>query len=434
MSTTTTSSENLDRSSDLAGAPGHGAASPSPPPSSPVAVPFGRLLGYFLRLGTLGWGGPIAVIGYMQRDLVETRGWIDEQDFLDGVALGQTMPGPLAAQVAMWVGYLKRGSAGALAVAAAFIAPSFLMVFAVAAAYVHYSGLSAVRSVFHGISPVVVGIMAVTAYKLLKITDRRDLRAWAISAVVFVVTVVTGSEPVSLIVAAGVLMILLDARPGPGWWRRLPARRRGIPARIPARTPPRLPSLAAPLLSLGPVATGGKLVSLGLFFLKAGAVTFGFGLAIVPVMRDGVVIHNHWLTVPQFVDAVGIGLATPGPAVISATFIGYLVAGPVGAMVATVAVFTPIYLGVVVPGRWFVRYRHNPQVRAFVVGATAAAAGALAGVVVGLPTEFNLHTVGQEVGLAVMALTTIALLWRFRKLNELYLVLAGALFGLVALH
>jgi len=111
------------------------------------------LLRYFLRLGTLGFGGPIAVVGYMQRDLVEQRGWITKQDFLDGVALGQTMPGPLAAQVAMWVGYLKRGALGAAATALAFIAPSFLMVTAVAAVYVHYSGLTIVQSLFYGIAP-----------------------------------------------------------------------------------------------------------------------------------------------------------------------------------------------------------------------------------------------------------------------------------------
>src|SRR5258707_9445554 len=146
-----------------------------------IAVPFGALLRYFLRLGTLGFGGPIAVVGYMQRDLVEQRGWISKQDFLDGVALGQTMPGPLAAQVAMWVGYLKRGAVGAAATALAFIAPSFLMVFAVAAVYAHYSGLAIVQSLFYGIAPAVMAIITIAACKLVRLTDGKDRRPGGIS-------------------------------------------------------------------------------------------------------------------------------------------------------------------------------------------------------------------------------------------------------------
>lgn len=179
----------------------------------PEPPELGTFLRYFLRLGTLGFGGPIAVVGYMQRDLVEQRGWISKQDFLDGVALGQTMPGPLAAQVAMWVGYLKRGALGAAGTALAFIAPSFLMVFTVAAVYAHYSGLAIVQSLFYGIAPAVMAIITIAACKLVRLTDGKDRRAWAISAVVFTVTATTGREPIYLIVAAGLLMILLDARP-----------------------------------------------------------------------------------------------------------------------------------------------------------------------------------------------------------------------------
>jgi chromate transporter len=404
--------------------------------NTPAEVSFGRLLRYFLRLGVLGWGGPIAVVGYMQRDLVAKYGWVSEQDFLDGVALGQIMPGPLAAQVAMWVGYLKRGAFGALAVATAFIAPSFFFVLGVAVIYVHYSGAPLILSLFEGIMPVVMGIMALTAYTLLRFTDGKDKRAWAISAVLFVITAATGNEPVTLVVAAGLLIILVDARPDPGWWRRRPA----TPMlELPRDGASRLPGLAgpvlgAPALGMGAAVTGGKLMSLALFFLKAGAVTFGFGLAVVPVMKSGVVTQHHWLTSSQFLDGVAIGLATPGPAVISAAFIGYLVAGPIGALVATVAIFTPIYFAVVVPGRWFVRIRDNKQARAFVTGATAAAAGALLGVVVGLVRELNLSGAQQEIGFGVMTLTTLILLVRYKNLNELYLIAAAGGFGLLALH
>lgn len=403
---------------------------PTPAPVQPATLK--DYLRFFLRLGAVGWGGPIAVVGYMQRDLVEKRRWISEQDFLNGVALAQILPGPLAAQVSMWVGYLKRGAFGALAVAAAFIAPSFLFVFAVAALYVHYSGLPLLISMFEGIMPVVMGIMTITCYKLLKFTDGRDRRAWTISAVVFVVSLVTDGEPIYLILGAGVLMVFVDARPSGGWWQLPRKRVPQLETRLENSTS-RMPMLAAPALGMG-VFSGGKLVSLGLFFLKAGAITFGFGLAILPVLKSGVLDHYHWLNSDQFFDAIAIGLATPGPAVISATFIGYLVAGPVGAIVATVAVFTPIYLAIVIPGRWFVRMRENRQVKAFVLGATAATAGALLGVVIGLLRDLQLHGLRTDIGFGAMAVMTVFLLLRFKKLNELFIIVAAGGFGMLTIH
>lgn len=367
------------------------------------------VLRYFLRLGTVGFGGPIAVVGYMQRDLVERRGWIGKQSFLDGVALGQTMPGPLAAQVAMWIGYLKRGALGAAATALAFIAPSFLISVAVAAVYSHYSGLSLVQSLFYGIAPAVMAIIGIAAYKLLRLTNAQDSRAWAISVTIFTVTAVTGREPIYLVIGAGLLLILLDARPA----LRTPGRGNRLLAVGP------LPA------ALGTLGSGGTLSSLGLFFLKTGALVFGSGLAIVPLLRDGVVAQHHWLTQAQFLDAVAMGLITPGPVVITAAFIGYLVGGATGALIATVAIFTPIYLGVVVPGRWFARHRGNRQVKAFVTGATAAAAGALAGAVVVLTRQAVI-----DLPTAAIALVTLGLLWRF-KIPEPSVVLAAGALGLV---
>ena len=298
-------------------------------PAGPHRPGLRRLLGYFLGLGTWGFGGPIATVGYMQRDLVERRGWLDRQDFLNGVALGQTMPGPLAAQVAMWVGYLERGPLGALAVAVPFIAPSFLLVMAVAVVYVRYQGLAVVQALFYGIAPAVMAIIAIAAVKLARLTNHRDPRLWAITAVVGAVTAITGAEIALLFLAAGLVMIALDAPPK--LLRRGPA----------AAGLPLLPTVA---LGVG-AATGGTLAALALFFFKAGAFIFGSGLAIVPFLREGVVNQHHWLDARQFLDAVAMGLITPGPVVITATFIGYLVGGPAGALVATVAIFTPIYLG-----------------------------------------------------------------------------------------
>jgi len=382
-------------------------------------VGFGRILRYFLKLGTIGFGGPIATVGYMQRDLVEQRAWIDRRSFLDGVALGQTMPGPLAAQVAMWVGYLRRGPLGAAAVAAAFVAPSFLMVVVVGAIYARYSGLPVVQSLFYGIAPAVMAIITIAAVKLVRMTDGRDWRVWIITALIFALTAITGTEPILVIIGAGLVMILLDARPS--LRRRRP---RDIPESDGEEQPNPKPAIPM-ILGLGTLAGASTLTALGLFFLKSGAIVFGSGLAIVPFLRDGVVAQHHWLTDGQFLDAVAMGLITPGPVVITAGFIGYLVAGLPGAIVASVAIFTPIYLGVVVPGRWFLRHRDNPQIRAFVSGATAAAAGALSGAVVVLTRQAVTDWTTAAIGL-----TTLALLWRF-KIQEPYVVLAAGTLGIL---
>jgi chromate transporter len=380
----------------------------SPPPAQRPGL--GAFLRYFLGLGTWGFGGPIATVGYMQRDLVERRRWLERQDFLNGVALGQTMPGPLAAQVAMWVGYLQRGALGAFLVSVPFIAPSFLLVIAVAFAYVHYQGLPVVQSLFYGIAPAVMAIIAIAAVKLARLTNRHDPRLWAISAVLLAVTAATGAEVAWLFVAAGLVMVALDAPPG--FLRRRPGAAGILPA--------------LPLATVS-VVSGGTLVALVLFFLKAGAFIFGSGLAIVPFLREGVVNQHHWLTPRQFLDAVAMGLITPGPVVITAAFIGYLVAGLPGALVATVAIFTPIYLGVVVPGRWFIRHTDQPQVKAFVKGATAAAAGAIGGATIVLSRKAII-----DLPTTAVALVSLGLLWRF-KAKEPLIVLLGAAAG-VLLH
>jgi len=378
----------------------------------PVRRPrFGAFLRYFLGLGTWGFGGPIATVGYMQRDLVERRRWVDRQEFLDGVALGQTMPGPLAAQVTMWVGFLQRGPLGALAVSVLFILPSFLVVLGIAIAYVHHQGLDWVQALFYGIAPGVIAVIAVAAVKLARLTNTTDRRLWAISAVLGAVTAITGAEMALLFVGAGLLIVLLDAPPR--WLRHGPRSLSSLWLLGPTQ---------GPWIELG-VATGTQ-TALATFFLKAGAFIFGSGLAIVPFLRQGVVHDNHWMTEAQFLDAVAMGLITPGPVVISATFIGFFVGGLTGAIVATVAIFVPIYLGVVLPGRWFIRHRAHPQLRAFVKGATAAAAGAIAGAVVVLARDAI-----TDVPTALIALAALTLLWRY-KIKEPYIVGLCALAGL----
>jgi chromate transporter len=388
-----------------------------PPPDEPGDGPggtrpsFREVIRYFLGLGTWGFGGPIATVGYMQRDLVAGRRWVGERDFLNGVALGQTMPGPLAAQVVMWVGFLERGALGALATAVAFILPSFVVVLAVAVLYVRFQGLEVVQALFYGIAPAVMAVIALAAIRLARLTNRTDPRLWVISGITLVVTAVTGAEIAWLFVGAGLVMVLWDAPP------QFLRRRAPIPAVVPW---PVMAVLSADL-------TGATLVALSLFFLKAGAFIFGSGLAIVPFLREGVVEQHHWLTERQFLDSVAMGLITPGPVVITATFIGYLVAGPLGAVIATVAIFLPIYLGVVVPGPWFVRRKDRPWLMAFVKGATAAAAGAIGGATIVLARGAIVDW--PTAGLALAALPFVLV---FRN-REPVLVLLAALGG-IALH
>jgi chromate transporter len=366
--------------------------------------PFRDYLRYFLWLGSFGFGGPIATVGYMQRDLVERREWIDREQFLNGVALGQTMPGPLAAQVAMWIGFLQRGALGAFVICLPFILPSFLVVLGIAYFYTRYQGLDWVQALFYGIGPGVLAIIALAAVKLGRLTNARDVKLWVIALVTLAVTAVTGAEIALLFLGAGLLMILIEAPPS--------FLSRGTHSFVFA------PVLAQGILTAG--ATAGTQVALLLFFLKAGAFIFGSGLAIVPFLREGVVEQHRWLTEQQFLDAVAMGLITPGPVVITATFIGYLVGGLAGAVVATVAIFTPIYLGVVLPGPWFIRHQRNPQLRAFVRGATAAAAGAIGGatIIIGRDTIVDLET-------AAIALVGLALLWKWKVKEPIIVALAG---------
>jgi chromate transporter len=378
----------------------------SEPRASPQAGGLRRLVRYFLGLGTWGFGGPIATVGYMQRDLVERRGWLKRDDFLDGVALGQTMPGPLAAQVVMWCGYLEAGALGALATALPFIVPSFALVLAVAYFYVRYQGLEVVQALFYGIAPAVMAVIAVAAVKLARLTDERDIRLWVISAITLAVTALTGTEVAVLFVAAGLVIM---------FWEAPPFRRKA--SNIWLFVPLQLANAGVLLGGADSV----RLVLLGLFFLKAGAFIFGSGLAIVPFLREGVVEQHHWLTERQFLDAVAMGLITPGPVVITAAFIGYLVRGLVGALVATVAIFVPIYLGIVIPGRWFVRHREHPALRGFVKGATAAAAGAIAGATIVLARG---AVVDWKTGL--IGAVALAFVLRFKNREPVLVLLAAA--------
>lgn len=389
-------------------------------PALPQTPSLAALIGYFLRLGTLGFGGPVALVGAMHRDLVETRGWIASEEFREGVALAQLAPGPLAAQLAVYLGWVRHGVLGATAIALAFIAPSFVMVVVLAAFYVRAGGLPWMEAAFYGIGASVIALIGRSAAKLVRSTAGRDRLLWAVVLGNAAITGITARELLSVVAGSGLLVLLVR------WWQA----RRTTP-RSAATTLPVLlllaPSFwASALASFGALSEAGLHLRLFLFFVKAALVVFGSGLAIVPFLHGGVVEQYGWLTERQFLDAVAVAMITPGPVVITVAFIGYLVAGPLGACLAALGMFLPTYGVVVLMAPWFRRVAGNRMLKALVDGVTAAAVGALIGVVFVLARRalVDLPTIA-------IALATLAILWRGWRIPEPMLILGAGAVGLL---
>jgi len=389
---------------------------PSTQPQQPhpeiVPCTFYEFLSYFLYLGTFGFGGPIALAGYMQRDLVEKRRWISKQDYLDGLALAQLAPGPLAAQLAMYLGYVRAGVWGATLVSLAFILPSFFMVLGISWLYVRFGGLAWMQALFYGIGAAVIGIIVRAAHKLIKLTLEKDVGLWAIFLVLAVVTAVTQSEIAWLFIGSGLIYMLVKASPWM-WTQRLSV----------FSVVPMMGSQIGGVIAEPVPATALRLLG---FFGKAGAMVFGSGLAIVPFLYGGVVKEYHWLTEQQFMDAVAVAMITPGPVVITVAFIGYLVRGPWGATLAAIGVFLPVYLFVVIPSPWFKKHAKNPSLNAFVKGVTAAATGAIAGACVVLARRAIV-----DVPTALVALVTLGVLLKTKKVPEPLIIMAAGVVGLL---
>ena len=363
---------------------------------------------YFLGLGTWGFGGPVVLVERMRRDLQEARGWFSVAEVKEAIALAQLAPGPLAAQVAIYLGWLRAGFVGATLVGVAFIAPSFVMVLALSAVYVKFGGLSWMQGAFYGVGAAVIAIIGFSAWKLVRKTVGRDVLLWGIVATNAVVTALTEREILSVIVASGLLALAVRA-----WPRRRPAAALLV-------IPPWL------LTGLHGNAEPALLTRIGLYFAKAGALVFGSGLAIVPFLHGGTVVDMRWLTERQFLDAVAVSMITPGPVVITVAFIGYVVAGPLGAIAAAIGVFLPAYLIVVVVARWFQRFAQNQALRAAVDGVTAAATGAIAGAVIVLARRAIVD--GPTLFMFAAALAVV--LW-LRKVPEPVLLLAAGLAGIL---
>lgn len=383
-------------------------------PQSAPAYSLVQLVRYFLKLGVIGFGGPVALTGYMQRDLVENRAWITPAEYKDGLALAQLAPGPLAAQLAIYIGFVHYSILGASLVAIAFVLPSFIIVVVGGYLYVTYAGLTWIQDVFYAVGAAVIGIIANSAFKLVTRTVGKDPLLLGITAVLAVHTAATRAEEIRLILAAGVLVFLVRTPP-----RMLPwSDGHGAAALWFAA----LPALPRPI----PKADSSTLTDIALYFSKAGAFVFGSGLAIVPFLYSGVVEQFGWLNEQEFLDAVAVALITPGPVVITTGFIGFLVAGFPGATVAAVATFLPCYLLTIVPAPWFRRHGKRPGIASFVDGVTAAAIGAITGAVFVLGRGSI-----TDVTTALIALVTVAVLVRFgRRAPEPLIVALAALLGL----
>ncbi len=366
-----------------------------------------ELFFYFIRLGAIGFGGPVALVGYMHRDLVEKRKWISEDDYKEGLALSQLAPGPLAAQLGIYIGYVDYKIVGATLCGIAFILPSFFIVVVLGFLYVLYGGLPWMQAVFYGVGAAVIGIIAVSGYKLTKKTIGKDWLLWIIFFVLAVDTFLTEGENIWLILGAGFVT----------WFIKAP------PKFTHTQTVFLIPFF---LQITDQIPYNEKLFQIAFFFLKAGAFVFGSGLAIVPFLYGGVVKEHQWLTDRQFLDAVAVAMITPGPVVITVGFIGYLIAGFPGACVAALATFLPCYLFTILPAPYFKKYGKNPALKAFIDGVTAAAVGAIAGAVIVLAKrQFT------DIPSVLIAVVAAFILIQFKKVQEPFIILAAALLGLL---
>ena len=369
---------------------------------------------YFLKLGTIGFGGPVALVGYMHKDLVEYRKWISEEQYREGLALAQLAPGPLAAQLGIYLGFVHYRILGATLVGFAFVLPSFIMVVLLGIVYKLYGGLAWIQAVFYGVGAAVIGIIALSSYKLtLKSIGKFNLESfkskwllWLFFFLAVIITFLTEQEQVLLFIAAGLLYMVLKAPPK--WWN--------------GKTVNSIVLLQVAFWNYESTT----LTKIAVFFAKAGTFVFGSGLAIVPFLHSGVVIENQWLTEQQFLDSVAVAMITPGPVVITVGFIGYLVNGFLGALIAALATFLPCYLFTIAMAPSFKKIAQNKPVKAFVDGITAAVVGALVGsvIVIARRSIFDIPTV-------LIAFLSILALIYIKKIQEPYIILIAAILGII---
>lgn len=391
--------------------------SPSSAENTPTQLNYNLkdLVIYFLKLGIWGFGGPVALVGYMQRDLVEQKAWLTEEEYKEGLALAQLAPGPLAAQLGIYIGFCHYRLLGATLAGLAFVLPSFFMVTLLGMAYKAYSGLPWMQAVFYGVGAAVIGIISMSVYKLTQKSIskfnaqsvKQHWLLWVFYLTGAIVTAITQREEVLLFIATGLIYMLLKAPPK--WIKK----------------PSTVSSIFVASLGFWNYSND-TLIKIALFFTKAGAFVFGSGLAVVPFLHAGVVQEYKWLTEAEFVDSVAVAMITPGPVVITVGFIGYLVAGFPGASVAALATFLPCFLFTVMLAPSFKKISRNISIKAFVDGITASVVGALAGSVIIIGTRSI-----TDIPTAVIAAVTVLALIYVKKLQEPYIILLAAVIGLI---
>jgi len=397
-----------------------------------VTPRFGQFLLYFLRLGALGFGGPAALANAMRRDLVEQRGWITADDYESGLALAAACPGPLAYQLGVYCGYIRFGVGGGIAVAVAFGLAPFVLVTIAAALYVRFSGSWEVRALFYGIAPAVVALIANACLNLGARTLRRDRLAWLFAAVACAVTVILQRELAPLFIVAGIIGAFVFApRTEDSAERRSDSPvRQNAPAvglesptyvcQPPSRDEKRMLLAPAALFASAPA-------KLFLFFFKTGLLVFGSGLVIVPFLKTRVVDEYHWLTMRQFLDSVAIGMISPGPVVITATFVGYLMSGFRGALAATLGIFMPSVLFTVIATPILLRHRANRRLAGFVRGVGVTVVGVLFGTTVLVARD----ALGDALTIAI-ALIAFAIVAFWKRIPEPFVILAAGIAGIIA--
>lgn len=370
---------------------------------------------YFLRLGLTGFGGPVALANYMRRDLVERYHWIRPDEYDEGLAIATACPGPLAYQLAVYCGYVTHGVLGALAVALAFAAAPFAIVVAVAALYVHFGSTWILQGLFFGVGPAVIALVARSCWDLGKKTLRGEWLALLFAAAACAVTVAVQQELVAVFIVAGILGIAVFYRPTPA---EADAGRGAPRPTPPIRT---LSSIVPGAATYATVA----LPKLFWFFFKTGFLIFGSGLVIVPFLKAYVVDQYHWISNQAFLDAVAVGIISPGPVVITATFVGYLTHQLAGAATATAGMFAPSLIFVLIGTPILRRYRRNGRVQGFIRGITVAVVGVLVG------TSYLLarSSIHDWVGLGIL-IVALALLWSKWRIPEQILIAGGATIGL----
>jgi chromate transporter len=374
----------------------------------PERVPISDLVRYFLRLGALGFGGPVALCGLMERELVTEKGWLSKSEMREAIAVSQSLPGPLAIQVGIFASYMRGGFWGAWAGGWAFILPNFLIVAALGALYVHFGDLPWMTGVFYGVAPVVIALILHSCWRLTKLGMENWLQ-WAIAVAAFLVTVTLNAEVALVFIGAGIIGILHYG----SLFKRAP----------PALSVMALPGAAGATARTATLTTMGKLT---LFFLKAGSLTFGSGLVIVPFLQKGLVQENNWLSPRDFLIAVAVGMLSPGPVVITATFVGFVIAGFWGSLASTLAIFLPSFILVLVAAPLLQRHRSNPNVQGFIKGAF----GASIGTILGASVLLGKIAIGDVLTIA-LAVVALMLLFRF-KIGNPVLIAAAAIIGLIA--